>query len=1102
MEFGDYVMDGEMTDDISIVDDKIPFSGNIVDKSCDYHKFMINRKEITVNDEQYKIITSPIDTNQLVLACAGSGKSTTMVCRIKYLIDNGIKPERIILTTFNVDACESLRQKVSSLFNNVPKIMIGTFDSISCRLYHRYFEQTYSVGINEYTTELIKYLQTDDGKVLIKSFDYLVFDEFQDVNDFQYQVIQIMYDNGVKVILIGDDAQNIYQWRGSNIKYILNAKQYFPNIQIQYLSINYRSSEEIVNFANAIICKNKDCIVKQMFSNIGKVQIKPCISHYYNLGQQSDSVLWNITKLLCDKEKITDPNDIAVISRNGIPLKNFEEYLERHNKKNPNSKISYISLLTTEGSDAKPKIKDGCVTLTTIHKAKGLEWKYVFFINCEDDTIPSNLDDVGIQEERRLFYVAITRAKTNLWMSFTKNTVSRFIGAISSGLYNFSQSKPEYFKYSERRVHAIDDDLDHIMCSLNEHDIKNMRDLGIIPKYNIQTEKINDTIGYIDVIEKDFLHKDLSNFIGRYAMRCIGDILNDDNCYFDVYANSLIKAITVSRDEYNEYARYKDIFDTISHQNVESYVATHIPNSYKLSNIIGKIKNREDDENTINFVFPEKYLPEEFRRELKPCYSDYVATTKMTNDIVKSIYNISLCENICYGRRRMIYMNLCDVFINEHKMLMHIINEKFIIPYILKSGEYVCNKRLIMKNNKLRCNLFVCDICNKTIFEMRCSNETECKLEWVLQILGKVSMLYELSDGKIVMTTIKIYNPIQGLLMTIDIGEWVCHIGDALIKYVCSARNIPYFQRDQKDVFKIQLLANNHKIDKKTQINKTPNKDININMNITKDMSDVIKMNDMLKTKKIVDNILRYDNLLGSYSKLSDEMSNILRMMRVCEHEIKYREIINNNSGCKKPYYMVLDTETTGLPQQVRTTSTHDDNETLLRAYDTARILQLCWCCYDIDGRLIKVNNYYIKPNGYEVGATHIHGITKEIAERGDDFKCVVKILCDDLDKIKIIFGHNIKFDVGVLKSEMMRCHCDDGLNKISNARFVCTMNSCKKLVGAKNKRGHLKYPTQSELYECVLNRKMNIAHNAKFDVLNLGEVVSKLIKRHIIFFD
>ena len=82
----------------------------------DYGKFKFDKETIVLDNEQKKIVIEDINKNLRIIAGAGSGKTTTILCRIKYLIDNYIEPERILVLTFNIESCNNLKNKLTQLF--------------------------------------------------------------------------------------------------------------------------------------------------------------------------------------------------------------------------------------------------------------------------------------------------------------------------------------------------------------------------------------------------------------------------------------------------------------------------------------------------------------------------------------------------------------------------------------------------------------------------------------------------------------------------------------------------------------------------------------------------------------------------------------------------------------------------------------------------------------------------------------------------------------------------------------------------------------------------------------------------------------------------
>ena len=108
--------------------------------------------------------------------------------------------------------------------------------------------------------------------------------------------------------------------------------------------------------------------------------------------------------------------------------------------------------------------------------------------------------------------------------------------------------------------------------------------------------------------------------------------------------------------------------------------------------------------------------------------------------------------------------------------------------------------------------------------------------------------------------------------------------------------------------------------------------------------------------------------------------------------------------------YLIFDTETTGLPLNWNAPLNNFDN--------WPRCVQIAWQIHDIEGKLVSVKNYIIKPDGYDIpyNATKIHGISNEIAnEKGIPLKEVLNYFLDDVKKSKFLIGHNVLFDKNIV---------------------------------------------------------------------------------------
>lgn len=88
-------------------------------------------------------------------------------------------------------------------------------------------------------------------------FHYFLIDEFQDINNVQYELMKMLSDKTKNVCAVGDDDQSIYAFRGSDPQYLLDFEKDFPGAKVITLSQNYRSAHEIVSAANQIISQNK-----------------------------------------------------------------------------------------------------------------------------------------------------------------------------------------------------------------------------------------------------------------------------------------------------------------------------------------------------------------------------------------------------------------------------------------------------------------------------------------------------------------------------------------------------------------------------------------------------------------------------------------------------------------------------------------------------------------------------------------------------------------------------------------------------------------------------------------------------------------------------
>src|SRR5665213_3166875 len=191
----------------------------------------------------------------LVLAGAGSGKTRVLTTRIARLVEHhGVDPTRILAVTFTNKAAGEMRDRISRLLGHEPKGMwCGTFHAIGARLL-----RANAVTFDDLLTLPVQLLSGDEGlrRRLGSRFQFILVDEYQDTNRAQYQFIKLLGAEHSNVVVVGDDDQSIYGWRGADIRNILDFEREFPNARVVRLEENYRSTPNILEVANAAISAN------------------------------------------------------------------------------------------------------------------------------------------------------------------------------------------------------------------------------------------------------------------------------------------------------------------------------------------------------------------------------------------------------------------------------------------------------------------------------------------------------------------------------------------------------------------------------------------------------------------------------------------------------------------------------------------------------------------------------------------------------------------------------------------------------------------------------------------------------------------------------
>ena len=462
-------------------------------------------KNIKLDQDQINIIKD--DSNVLmVIAGAGSGKTTTMTAKVKYLVDiKKVSPKDILVISYTNKAVNELSTYINDKFNLevnictfhkfaydilktvttikiikdkekiIKKIVLSYNDKDNISKLWKEYKKSQSfqknISFSNYLVQLAidnlnlfkaynidlselkiqkyraimnflkwvhsKYVQysinnnlCDFDDLIINAekllrnneidinYKYIIIDEYQDISLIRLNLIK-QAAKKAKIIVVGDDWQSIYSFSGSNIN-LFYSFQKEMNAKTMIIKNTYRNSQKLIDIAGSFIMKDKHLIEKKLFSY--KYDDNPLILVYYkNFIDTLEKIILKIINQFGIK------TNILILSRYNKDIELIKSYKFKINK----SKITYIY---------NRKIN---ITFMTIHASKGLGYDNVILINLSKgeygfpskvkiDKLKQYYFNFGnnIPEERRVFYVALTRTKNKVYLLVDKKNESCFIKEI------------------------------------------------------------------------------------------------------------------------------------------------------------------------------------------------------------------------------------------------------------------------------------------------------------------------------------------------------------------------------------------------------------------------------------------------------------------------------------------------------------------------------------------------------------------------------------------------------------------------------------------------------------------------------------------------
>lgn len=333
----------------------------------------------------------------------------------------------ITLTKSNNCSLNEVRSRNRQL-QNLPSIdaVIDLIEPVYNR-YQAMLSSSREIDFNDMINLATAYVQ--HGQFL-HPYSYVIVDEYQDISQARYRLLDAMrQQKDYRLFCVGDDWQSIYRFSGSDIGFILNFEKYWGASEISRIETTYRFPQSLIAVSSNFIMKNPEQKQKQLRSAItGRGFSMEKIAGYTDA--------YAIEFLAERLKELPKGSTVLFLGRYRFDIKMLDSQHQ----------FSYrysAALGRTEVSFARRN--DLQISFMTVHSSKGLQADYVFLLNTKAHGMgfPSQIADAPIlqllldncdhypfAEERRLFYVAITRAKKKVWLVTLKGNESVFVEEI------------------------------------------------------------------------------------------------------------------------------------------------------------------------------------------------------------------------------------------------------------------------------------------------------------------------------------------------------------------------------------------------------------------------------------------------------------------------------------------------------------------------------------------------------------------------------------------------------------------------------------------------------------------------------------------------
>lgn len=559
---------------------------------------------MNTSDEQQEVINIIKNgKNCIVDACAGSGKSTTILSCAEQ-----IPNKSFLQLTYNATLRTEIKQKIKLMeFEN---ITVHTFHSLAVRFYLP----------TAFTDSGIRKILHNNiaPKNPIPKYDIIVIDEAQDMTLLYYQfVIKFTRDMQTKfqILILGDYMQGLYEFKGADIRFLTLGKHIWEKHQSLIsnhfehctLKISYRITNSMADFINTAM--------------LGENRIQACkegtpVTYIRRSRKQTETIVVNMVLNLLKDETIK-PSDIFIL---GASVKGVKSYIRRiENVLVENNIPCHVPMIETEKMD--DRVIDGKVVFSTFHSVKGRQRKYVFIVGFDNTYMDFFGKDLPKDKCPNTLYVGVTRGTTGLFLLESDQfTDDRPLEFLRMNHHEMIKSEFVHFNGIPRTLFYKKEEMETKSRKRKMHFVTPTELIKFIPESVL--EDISPILDRIFVKDESFdlmpieiptiiktkrgFYEDVSDLIG-IAIPCMYyDVINNcriinNNINLDEESNVLLDMInerTTDMLNNNDYAFLNDICNELPERCVTPQMYLYLANVYLAINekIYSKLKQIDLDE--------------------------------------------------------------------------------------------------------------------------------------------------------------------------------------------------------------------------------------------------------------------------------------------------------------------------------------------------------------------------------------------------------------------------------------------------------------------------------------------------------------------------